>query len=189
MANYTEKAIFRAFEELLEEKPFDKITVSAIVSKSEVSANTFYYHFQDIYDLLDKWLDRKKNQFFAMTQLTGSWTDRLKVLLHAMQENPKLVYHVSDSITRERLERYVFTSIESQFYDLIGEKTAAMEITDETRKMMTSFFCCSGRKWDNRNLEHCKQPGIWMPGCFFAERCTRSLIFPRNFPVFILNSN
>ena len=87
MANYTEKAIFRAFEELLEEKPFDKITVSAIVSKSEVSANTF----QDIYDLLDKWLDRKKNQSFAMTQLTGSWTDRLKVLLHAMQENPKLV--------------------------------------------------------------------------------------------------
>ncbi len=86
MANYTEKAIFRAFEELLEEKPFDKITVSAIVSKSEVSANTFYYHFQDIYDLLDKWLDRKKNQSFAMTQLTGSWTDRLKVLLHAMQE-------------------------------------------------------------------------------------------------------
>ena len=143
MANYTEKAIFRAFEELLEEKPFDKITVSAIVSKSEVSANTFYYHFQDIYDLLDKWLDRKKNQVFAMTQLTGSWTDRLKVLLHAMQENPKLVYHVSDSITRERLERYVFTSIENQFYDLIGEKTAAMEITDETRKMMTSFFCCS----------------------------------------------
>ena len=31
----------------------------------------------------------------------------------------------------------------NQFYDLIGEKTAAMEITDETRKMMTSFFCCS----------------------------------------------
>ena len=38
----------------------------------------------------------------------GSWTDRLNVLLHAMQENPKLVYHVSDSITRERLERYLY---------------------------------------------------------------------------------
>ena len=63
--------------------------------------------------------------------------------LSHISKNPKLVYHVSDSITRERLERYVFTSIESQFYDLIGEKTAAMEITDETRKMMTSFFCCS----------------------------------------------
>ena len=34
MANYTEKAIFRAFEELLEEKPFDKITVSAITFRT-----------------------------------------------------------------------------------------------------------------------------------------------------------
>ena len=143
MANYTEKAIFRAFEELLEEKPFDKITVSAIVSKSEVSANTFYYHFQDIYDLLDKWLDRKRNQFFALTQLSDGWTDRLKILLHAMQANPKLVYHVSDSITRERLERYVFTSVENQFYDYIEKNTKDIQITDEARKMITSFFCCS----------------------------------------------
>ena len=143
MANYTEKAIFRAFEELLEEKPFDKITVSAIVSKSEVSANTFYYHFQDIYDLLDKWLDRKRNHFFALTQLSGDWTDRLKILLHAMQENPKLVYHISDSITRERLERYVFTSVESQFYDYIEKSTTDIRITDEARKLITGFFCCS----------------------------------------------
>ena len=135
--------IAEAFIRLSKQKNIDKITVKDLVEACGISRQTFYYHFQDIYDLLDKWLDRKKNQFFAMTQLTGSWTDRLKVLLHAMQENPKLVYHVSDSITRERLERYVFTSIESQFYDLIGEKTAAMEITDETRKMMTSFFCCS----------------------------------------------
>ena len=128
MANYTEKAIFRAFEALLEEKPFDKITVSAIVSKSEVSANTFYYHFQDIYDLLDKWLDRKRNHFFALTQLSGDWTDRLKILLHAMQE---------------RLERYVFPSVESQVYDYIEKSTTDIRITDEARKLITGFFCCS----------------------------------------------
>ena len=143
MASTTKESLGAALKQMLTVKPIDKITVKDLVEICGVNRQTFYYHFQDIYDLLDKWLDRKKNQFFAMTQLTGSWTDRLKVLLHAMQENPKLVYHVSDSITRERLERYVFTSIESQFYDLIGEKTAAMEITDETRKMMTSFFCCS----------------------------------------------
>ena len=77
--------------QLLETKTLEKITVKDIVARCGVNRQTFYYHFQDIYDLLDKWLDRKKNQSFAMTQLTGSWTDRLKVLLHAMQENPKLV--------------------------------------------------------------------------------------------------
>ena len=143
VSEHTKAMLCQALKKKMAQKPLDKITIRELADDCGLKRQAFYYHFQDIYDLLDKWLDRKKNQFFAMTQLTGSWTDRLKVLLHAMQENPKLVYHVSDSITRERLERYVFTSIESQFYDLIGEKTAAMEITDETRKMMTSFFCCS----------------------------------------------
>ena len=143
MANYTEKAIFNSFEELLLEKPFDKITVSAIVAKSEISANTFYYHFQDIYDLLDQWLDKKKALFLGQTTAPGSWEDSLKAFLHAMQENPKLIYHISNSITRERLERYVFTSIESQFRDYIDKKVPYSNMSDDTRRLMTGFCCYS----------------------------------------------
>ena len=143
MANYTKKAIFNAFEELLLEKPFDKITVSAIVSKSEISANTFYYHFQDIYDLLDHWLDKKKELFIGQAKASDSWEDTLKVFLHTMQDNPKLIYHISNSITRERLERYVFTSIESQFRDYIDKKVPYSNMSDDTRRLMTGFCCYS----------------------------------------------
>ena len=54
MANFTKKAILSTFQDLLLEKPFDKITVSAIVARCGISPNTFYYHFADIYDLLDQ---------------------------------------------------------------------------------------------------------------------------------------
>ena len=47
MANYTHKAILQTFEEMLTEMPFEKITVSALVTRCEISSNTFYYHFQD----------------------------------------------------------------------------------------------------------------------------------------------
>ena len=60
MAQYTQKAILRTFQDMLEKMPFDKITVSAIVSNCEISPNTFYYHYRDIYDLLDTWLSIKK---------------------------------------------------------------------------------------------------------------------------------
>ena len=93
MARRTQAIITEAFIDLLTQKPLDKITIRELADDCGLKRQAFYYHFQDIYDLLDKWLDRKKNQFFAMTQLTGSWTDRLKVLLHAMQENPKLGIH------------------------------------------------------------------------------------------------
>ncbi len=53
MAQYTQKAILSTFQQMLEEMPFDKITVSALVRRCEISSNTFYYHYSDIYDLLD----------------------------------------------------------------------------------------------------------------------------------------
>lgn len=143
MANYTKKAIFNAFEELLLEKPFDKITVSAIVAKSEISPNTFYYHFQDIYDLMDQWLDKKKDYLMNMFGKDASWEDILKACLHAMQANPKLVYHVSDSITRERLERYVFTSVEEKLQAYVEEKMMYQDIPEETRRLLVSFCCYS----------------------------------------------
>lgn len=59
MALLTQRAILSTFEEMLEEMPFDKITVSALVKRCGVSANTFYYHYQDIYALLDAWLTKK----------------------------------------------------------------------------------------------------------------------------------
>lgn len=46
MALYTQKAIMRAFGEMLEEMPFDKITVTALVKRcSNQAPITFYYHY------------------------------------------------------------------------------------------------------------------------------------------------
>lgn len=53
VALYTKKLIMTTFQEMLAEIPFDKITVSALVKRAGVSPNTFYYHYQDIYALLD----------------------------------------------------------------------------------------------------------------------------------------
>ena len=64
MAHYTEKAIISSFQEMLEEMPFDKITVTALTKRSDISPNTFYYHYQDIYALLDYWLGLRLDSFF-----------------------------------------------------------------------------------------------------------------------------
>ncbi|MFC5470476.1 TetR/AcrR family transcriptional regulator [Cohnella suwonensis] len=50
--------IIQAFLELLAIGPFEKITVHAIVRKAGVSRSTFYLHFLDKYDLMDRLTDR-----------------------------------------------------------------------------------------------------------------------------------
>lgn len=60
--NRTKQAIQDTFWQLLEEKPYDKITVRDIVERCGVNRNTFYYHFRDIPDLAESsardWVDR-----------------------------------------------------------------------------------------------------------------------------------
>ena len=50
----TKEIIRDAFWELLEEKPYNKITVQDIVNRCQVNRNTFYYHFQNIPALMEE---------------------------------------------------------------------------------------------------------------------------------------
>ncbi|MBQ7741190.1 MAG: TetR/AcrR family transcriptional regulator C-terminal domain-containing protein [Eubacterium sp.] len=51
----TKKKMAATLKELMKTTPFEKITVSDITQASGVHRQTFYYHFQDRYELLD-WL-------------------------------------------------------------------------------------------------------------------------------------
>lgn len=141
MANYTQKAIVQTFEDMLREMPFDKITVSAIVARCEISSNTFYYHFRDIYDLLESWLDIKQSKYLRDKGLMEHWNDTLKVILHDVQNNKELVNHVFDSISRDRLERYVFNTLEATIYHLVQEKAEGTPVTEELQQMIASSCC------------------------------------------------
>ena len=54
MAQQTKNAIRRAFIQLLNERPLDKISIKDIAEKGAVNRNTFYYYYQDIYALLEE---------------------------------------------------------------------------------------------------------------------------------------
>ena len=50
----TRKLIMDSFIELSSKKEFKDITVKDITEKAMINRATFYYHFEDIYDLLEK---------------------------------------------------------------------------------------------------------------------------------------
>ena len=51
-AALTKRAIANSLKELSEETAFDKISVGDISARCRINRQTFYYHFQDKYDLL-----------------------------------------------------------------------------------------------------------------------------------------
>lgn len=53
MAKETKLHILRGFSQLLSDNDFDKVTVTMLVEKCNISRQTFYYHFADIQALID----------------------------------------------------------------------------------------------------------------------------------------
>lgn len=53
MAKETKMQILKGFSQLLNDNDFDKITVTMLVEKCNISRQTFYYHFSDIQALIN----------------------------------------------------------------------------------------------------------------------------------------
>ena len=65
MAVMTKKTLVQSFSRLLKQKPFKKITVQDIAEDCGVSRMTFYYHFKDIYHLLQWILENALEKLFS----------------------------------------------------------------------------------------------------------------------------
>ena len=53
MTNATKLALEESLKHLLLKKPLDKLTINDLTTDCGISRMTFYYHFKDIYDLVE----------------------------------------------------------------------------------------------------------------------------------------
>ncbi|WP_270181239.1 TetR/AcrR family transcriptional regulator [Alkalihalobacillus sp. CinArs1] len=59
----TKRMLRQALTELMEEKGFEALTVSSLTERADINRGTFYIHYQDKYDLLDKCEDEILKEF------------------------------------------------------------------------------------------------------------------------------
>ena len=105
MTNLTKRALADALKELLSRRTLDRITVQDVSDAANVSRKTFYYHFHDIYDLME-WLVVDECSHLG-NPATGAvdWVREVADALNYAQENRGWVLNVYQSVEREQLER------------------------------------------------------------------------------------
>lgn len=104
---YTKKVIQDAFLEILKEKPVAKITVKEVCDKAEINRGTFYKHYQDCYDLLEKIEDEGLRGFenmLASIEATGV-QPALVAILNTLRNNSQLIQNLMEPIGEQRFIR------------------------------------------------------------------------------------
>ncbi len=136
MAAYTERIIMETFQQMLEEMPFYKITVSGLVKRCGISPNTFYYHYRDIYDLLEVWVTRWLSQFTPR----DDWKESAKAFMRECQAHEDLVSHLLNYLTRDQIEQTLFAADDDDLiYNYVKNNAGGKEIPDEKLRNIADF--------------------------------------------------
>ena len=140
MAGFTEKAIKETFLELLDEKPYNQITVKDIVEACGINRNSFYYHFADIPSLVDVIIEDEIMRLMQDPGMYQSPQESLAAALSFAKEHKRAVYHLYKSANRDSFERYLMKNCDlvvTRYVDTILE---GQEVTDNDRRLIINYF-------------------------------------------------
>ena len=107
MSNLTVQAIKASFLKLLEERPLSRITVKDITDDCGINRNSFYYHFHDIPQLMEKIVLDQTNSLIEAYPDISSLEECVDVAFHFIVENRRSVNHIYYSLDREVFEQYL----------------------------------------------------------------------------------
>lgn len=139
MSDITQRALAASLMQLLEQTPLDKIRIKDIVKGCGLNRNTFYYHFQDVYSLLD-WIFQKEYERLALLHETTSWEDTFIAASEYLLEHKKTIYHIYNSINRENLDNYLYQIMNDIMMDYVKEQAQGFKINPELLQSIAMFY-------------------------------------------------
>lgn len=140
MSQITKRALEQSLKNLLLKKPLTKITVSDIADDCGINRMTFYYHFKDIYDLVEwscledakRALDEKKTY--------ETWQQGLLQIFEAVEENRPFILNVYRCIHREQVEKYLQPLVDQLLLGVIDEEAGSMTVRDEDKQFIAQIY-------------------------------------------------
>ncbi len=139
----TKKKMADALKKLVKNKAFTKITVSEICTECSINRNTFYYYFENMYDLLYWVYDQEIKNIVTSFQCSNSnVTKVLKFIFEYIDNNIQLCQAAYESLGEQELKILFENDINSFLTAAIAytEKTDGCSISEDFKNFLTFNF-------------------------------------------------
>ena len=135
MASFTKFAILRVFGDLAASRPVDKITVKDITDQCGISRNTFYYHYQDIYQVLKAYVQYSAEHVIElMAEEEGAGLRGIRYL----ETHRELLCNLYRSAANEEVRNCLQSASQIIFDRLIENISQGMEVQPEDKKILSA---------------------------------------------------
>lgn len=140
MANTTKLALEASLKKLLLHKPIDKITINDLTSDCGISRMAFYYHFKDLYDLVE-WVCVEDGKRALQDKKTyDTWQEGLLQIFEAVMENRPFILNVYRNVSREKIENYLHKLTYELIEGVVEEKSKDTDLAKEDKEFIAGFY-------------------------------------------------
>ena len=140
MSDLTKRALEQSLKYLLLQKPLSKITISDIADDCGINRMTFYYHFKDIYDLIEWSCEEDARKALEGKKTYDTWQQGLLQIFEAVQENKVFILNVYRSISREQVENYLYKLTYQLLIGVVHEQAEGMSVREEDQDFIATVY-------------------------------------------------
>ena len=141
--NYTKDLIRKEFIKLLNKKKLHNITVTELAKACNIERKTFYYHYENLTELVKEIFDEELEIVIEEFNETLSWEESFILAAKFILDNKKVVKHMYESDYKVELEKYIFSlsgEIMRKYIERVAKDTNAQEIDI---KLIAYFYQCA----------------------------------------------
>lgn len=140
MSNRTKLELEDALKELLLKKPFHKITIKDLTDACHISRMAFYYHFQDLYDLVEWVLIEDAKTALDEKKDYAHWKQGLANIFEAVYANKPFILNVYHDISRDQIEKVLFKLVHELIESVVEERSQNTSLTVEQKDFIAYFY-------------------------------------------------
>ena len=140
MPNRTKEMLAESLMKLLARRTLDKITIQDIVDDCGYNRQTFYYHFHDIYDLIDWIFAAQTQELIEKCRACGSLDVGVEAVIAYMRGNRRLILNILRSVNGEKLLDNLYRSAQSIVLSALENHPGVQELSAEYRELVAEAF-------------------------------------------------
>ena len=140
MSQITKRALEASLKNLLLQKPLNKITINDITEDCGINRMTFYYHFKDIYDLVEWACLEDATKALEGKKTAETWQQGFLQIFYAVRENKPFIMNVYHCVSREQVEKYLTPLTDDLLMGVINELSAGMVVRAEDKAFIAQVY-------------------------------------------------
>lgn len=138
----TKQSLAQALKQEMKHKQLSKITITELCDVCQINRKTFYYHFEDIYDLLKWTLEQEAIEVVKNSDLVVNTEEALRFVMAYADENKDIINSALDSMGHEEIQRFFYNDLFDVIYGAIeeGEYDLKIVVDPQFKNFLAAFY-------------------------------------------------